>query len=131
MSTTSVEINEWRSARAETLVSDNRLIIALHWLPDGRLIYALAGRGSSLWTVTLKQSGKVPEPPRRIATTGHGWISRITGSADGKALIFLRANSLPSIYGSAQEFVEACILSRFLKNDKFCFCDRHALRLKQ
>ena len=35
------------------------------------------------------------------------------------------------LVGSAQEFDEACILSRFLKNDKFCFCDRHALRLEQ
>jgi Tol biopolymer transport system component/DNA-binding winged helix-turn-helix (wHTH) protein len=98
MSTNSVEVNEWQNARAETLVSDSRLIIALHWLPDGRLIYAPAGDDSSLWTVMLQQSGKVPEPPRRIATTGHGWISRISGSADGKALIFLRANSSPNIY---------------------------------
>jgi hypothetical protein len=35
------------------------------------------------------------------------------------------------LLGSAQEFDGACILSRFLKNDKFCFCDRHALRLEQ
>ena len=33
--------------------------------------------------------------------------------------------------GSAQEFDGARILSRFLKNDKFCFCDRHALRFEQ
>jgi Tol biopolymer transport system component/DNA-binding winged helix-turn-helix (wHTH) protein len=99
MSTTSVEVNEWQNARAETLVSNSRLIPALHWLPDGRLVYALGGGpDSSLWTVTLQQSGKVPEPPRRIATTGRGWISRITGSANGKGLIFLRANSLPNIY---------------------------------
>jgi Tol biopolymer transport system component len=98
MSTDSVEVNEWQNARAETLVSDNRLIIALHWLPDGRLIYALDGDDSGLWTVTLQQSGKVPELPRRIAATGHGSISRITGSADGKALIFLRGNSSPTVY---------------------------------
>jgi Tol biopolymer transport system component/DNA-binding winged helix-turn-helix (wHTH) protein len=98
MSTNSIEVNEWQNGRAETLVSDRRLIVALHWLPDGRLIYALAGHGSSLWTVTLQQSGKDSEPPRRIATTGHGWISRISGSADGKALIFLRANSSPNVY---------------------------------
>ena len=98
MSTNSVEVNEWQNARAETLVSDSRLIIALHWLPDGRLIYALAGHDSSLWTVALQQSGKVPEPPRRIVTIGNGWISQITGSADGKALIFLRQNSRPNIY---------------------------------
>jgi hypothetical protein len=36
-----------------------------------------------------------------------------------------------TIMGSAQEFGGTCILSRFLKNDKFCFCDRHALRLEQ
>ncbi len=33
--------------------------------------------------------------------------------------------------GSAQELGETRILSRFLKNDKFCFCDRHALCLEQ
>ena len=98
MSTNSIEVNEWQNARAETLVSDNRLIIALHWLPDGRLIYALArarlkpvdGDVTAIW--------KDFRAPRRIATTGRGWISRITASADGKALIFLRANSLPNIY---------------------------------
>ena len=45
----------------------------------------------------------------------------------------LGAAILPAqeLNGSAQEFDEACILSRFLKNDKFCFCNRHALRLEQ
>ena len=33
--------------------------------------------------------------------------------------------------GSAQEFDETCILGRFLQNDEFCFCDRHALGLEQ
>ena len=33
--------------------------------------------------------------------------------------------------GSAQEFVETRISGCFLKNDEFCFCDRHALCLKQ
>ena len=97
-STNSVEVNEWQNARALTVVSESRAIIALHWLPDDRLIYALAGHSSSLWTLTLPQSGKVPEPPRRIPTTGRGWISGIKGSADGKTLIFLRADSLPNIY---------------------------------
>jgi hypothetical protein len=36
-----------------------------------------------------------------------------------------------SISGSAQEFVESRISGCFLKNDEFCFCDRHALRLEQ
>jgi hypothetical protein len=33
--------------------------------------------------------------------------------------------------GSAQEFVETRISGCFLKNDEFCFCDRHALRFEQ
>jgi DNA-binding winged helix-turn-helix (wHTH) protein/Tol biopolymer transport system component len=119
MSTNSVEINEWQNGRVETLVSETRLIIALHWLPDSRLIYALAGHGASLWTVTLPQSGKVSEPPRRIATTGSGWISRISGSADGKALIFLRANSSPNVYvGTLAEDGSQLIAHRRLTLDE-------------
>jgi hypothetical protein len=52
----------------------------------------------------------------------------------GAALSRMGATSLSfalCFIGSAQEFDGACILSRFLKNDKFCFCDRHALRLEQ
>jgi DNA-binding winged helix-turn-helix (wHTH) protein len=37
----SVEVNEWESARAATLFSDARLSPAMDWLPDGSLIYAL------------------------------------------------------------------------------------------
>src|SRR6266404_5687221 len=101
--TRSVEVNEWESASAQTLFSDSGLNSALHWLPDGRLIYALfppqtTGPGdSSVWAVSPPQAGKISEPPKRI-TEGYGAISRISGSADGKALIFLRENWLPSIY---------------------------------
>src|SRR6266481_5772204 len=67
------------------------------WFPDGRLVYALAGHDSSLWIVSLQQSGKISEPPKRIAQ-GNGWVRQVTGSADGKALTFLRENWSPSIY---------------------------------
>jgi DNA-binding winged helix-turn-helix (wHTH) protein/Tol biopolymer transport system component len=101
--TRSVEVNEWQKTRAETLFSDSGLSPVLHWLPDGRLIYALGtqqtpGPGdSSVWMVSLPQAGKISEPPKRI-TQGYGSITQITGSAEGKALIFLRENWLPSIY---------------------------------
>jgi Tol biopolymer transport system component len=101
--TRSVEVNEWESASAQTLFSDSGLNSALHWLPDGRLIYTLfppqtTGPGdSSVWTVSPPQAGKISEPPKRI-TEGYGAISLISGSADGKALIFLRENWSPSIY---------------------------------
>ena len=88
--TSSVEVNDWQNARAETLFSDNRLTPALHWLPDGRLIYVLAGQGiwqqdSSLWMVSLQKSGKISGSPKRI-TQGHGSILAVAGSVDGKVL---------------------------------------------
>jgi Tol biopolymer transport system component/DNA-binding winged helix-turn-helix (wHTH) protein len=99
--TSSVEVNEWQKASAETLFSDSRLSPALHWLPDGRLIYAFGStqhqQDSSLWVVPLQQSRKISSPPSRL-TGGQGWISQVTGSGDGKVVIFLRGNWLPSVY---------------------------------
>jgi len=97
----SVEITEWKTAKSETLFSDSRLSPALHWLPDDRLIYAFGSaqqqQDSSLWYVLLQQSRKIASPAKRM-TAGHGWISQVTGSADGRVVIFLRGNWLPSVY---------------------------------
>jgi len=97
----SIEINEWRSARAETLFSDNRLGPALRWLPNGRLVYAFGDeenrQGASLWMMPPQQSGKIAESSKRI-TRGIGWIGQINGSDDGKTLTFLRENTLVSIF---------------------------------
>ena len=107
--TSSVEVNDWQNATAETLFSDERLTFGLHWLPDGRLIYALSGaqisnwqdsQESSLWMVSLQQSGKISGQPKRV-TQGHGRISNISGSADGKVLIYRSENWSPSVYVGA------------------------------
>jgi Tol biopolymer transport system component len=100
--TRSVEVNEWQNARAETVLSDNLLTSVLHWLPDGRLIYVLANeenwnQDSSLWMVSLQQSGKTSAPAKRIMQ-GNGLITQINGTADGKKLIFLRVNGAPTAY---------------------------------
>lgn len=47
--------------------------------------------------VSLQESRKVSAPPKRIAG-GHGLISQVAGSADGRVVIFLRGNWLPSVY---------------------------------
>jgi serine/threonine protein kinase len=100
--TNSVEVNEWLRAKAETVFSDSRLSSAVHWLRDGRLIYALGStqhnqQDSSLWVMSLRQSAGVSSPPKRI-TGEHGWISQIDGSDDAKRVFFLSGNWLPSVY---------------------------------
>ncbi len=101
--TRAVELNEWQSAGAQTLFADNRLATALHWLPDGRLIYVLDAqqpfgrRDSSVWTMSPPRGGKISQPAKRIVQ-GNGAIRQIAGSADGKVLITLRENWSPSIY---------------------------------
>jgi DNA-binding winged helix-turn-helix (wHTH) protein/Tol biopolymer transport system component len=95
--TSSVELNDWQNARAETLFSDGRLTPALHWLPDG-LIYGLEDqRDSSLWMVPLQRSGKISGSPKRV-TQGQGLILHITGSADGKIISFLSEHWSASVY---------------------------------
>jgi DNA-binding winged helix-turn-helix (wHTH) protein/Tol biopolymer transport system component len=99
--TNSVEINEWQRGNAAILFSDAALSPALHWLKDGRLIYALGSpqnqKDSTLWVVSLQQSSRLSSRPKRI-TGAHSWISQVTGSADGKVVIFLRGDVLPSVY---------------------------------
>jgi len=99
----SVEVNDWQSARERTLFSDDRLAAALHWVSDGRLVYALGNvktssrQDSTLWAASLRQSGEVSDPPKRIAQ-GHGQIAQITGSIDGGVLIFRSSTWSPSVY---------------------------------
>jgi Tol biopolymer transport system component/DNA-binding winged helix-turn-helix (wHTH) protein len=95
----SVEVNDWENARAETLFSDGHLTPALHWLPDGLLLYGLGEnqQDSSLWMVSLQKSGKISSSPKRI-TQGQGSIRRLTGSVDGKVISFLSEHWSPSVY---------------------------------
>lgn len=101
----SVQVNEWAKAKAVTSFSDARLSPALRWLPDGRLIYAFGStqhqQDSSLWAASLQPSKVVSLPSRRLIK-GHGWISRIVSSADGKVLAFLEGDWLSSVYLGAR-----------------------------
>jgi len=99
-------VNDWQRARAETIFSDDGLSAALHWLSDGRLVYALGNvktssrKDSSLWVVSLQASGRISRSPKRIAQV-HGRVSHITGSLDGKVLIFRSDTWSPSVYISS------------------------------
>jgi dipeptidyl aminopeptidase/acylaminoacyl peptidase len=62
MSTNSVEVNEWQNARAETLVSDSRLLLRC-WLPMAPHLCPCRD-DSSPGTVSVDSNlEKVPEPP--------------------------------------------------------------------
>src|SRR5260370_17921823 len=69
---------------------------------------------------------------RRERSGSGGDYNQSVRMAERRKTVFISCKQeLECKIGSAQEFDGACILSRFLKNDKFCFCDRHALRLEQ
>ena len=97
----SLELAEWQGARSQIIFSDPRLGSALHWLPDGRLLYVLAEdapnvNDSNAWAITLR-SAKVNGAPTRI-TRGLGQISTITASGDGKLLAFVRESRQSHVY---------------------------------
>src|SRR5262249_7186083 len=92
---------DWRTRHIQSLLVDNRLGPAVHWLPSGKIVYTLADPGNqqaaSLWMVSPQESTKVLASSKRI-TQGIGWISQLTGTADGKELAFLRENTVTSVY---------------------------------
>jgi DNA-binding winged helix-turn-helix (wHTH) protein/Tol biopolymer transport system component len=98
----SIEVNEWRKARSQTLLSDNRLCPSVYWLPNGSLVYCLGDvenqQGASLWTMRAQQSQTTVDAAKRLTPREIGWVSQFTGSDDGGILTFLRENSFSSIY---------------------------------
>jgi DNA-binding winged helix-turn-helix (wHTH) protein/Tol biopolymer transport system component len=101
LTTHSEEISEWEKKTQETLFANDRLDLALHWLPDDRLIYALSSlqpmQDSSLWVTPLGKDSGASAVAKQIAG-GNGWIPRMSGRADGKTVVFARGNRSPSVY---------------------------------
>lgn len=120
----SVEVNEWQKAHAETLFSDSHLSPALLWLPDGRLTYEIGddSQNASAWMVLPQRSSNIRSLSVRI-TRGSGWSSQITGSADGKILLFLRNNSQTSVSVGAL----AASGTRLLENKRLIMDENMAL----
>ena len=96
----SIEITEWGNAHVERLLSDSQLGIALNWLPDGRLIFSRWNsdqrQDAGLWAVSPGPSGNIATPKQVVG--GHGWISEISRSHDGKVVTYLRGNFVPTAY---------------------------------
>jgi Tol biopolymer transport system component/DNA-binding winged helix-turn-helix (wHTH) protein len=88
---------------ASLILSDSRLGEALAWSPDGRLVYSLAeprpNQGdSNLWAITIDSRNlRAFGQPTRI-TNGPDKKVRLSLSANGKQLTFLRWRGEPHIY---------------------------------
>jgi Tol biopolymer transport system component/DNA-binding winged helix-turn-helix (wHTH) protein len=91
-----------------SILSDGRLGEALAWAPDGRLVYSLAERppnqnDSNLWTINIEpRNARAAGQPVRI-TSGPDRKSRLSLSADGKHLTFLRSRGEAHVYVSEVE----------------------------
>ena len=85
------------------ILSDSRLGEALAWAPDGRLVYSLAeprpNQGdSNLWAIPIdSRNVRASGQPARI-TSGPDKKVRLSLSANGKELTFLRWRGEPHIY---------------------------------
>lgn len=115
LGTGSIEINEWRKAHIQELLSDSQLGPALNWLADGQLIYSRWNsdrrEDAGLWTVSPGQSGKAVSAPKQLLR-GHGWISQISRSNDGKVVTYLRGNLVPNAYIATLDPSQQRVLSK-------------------
>jgi eukaryotic-like serine/threonine-protein kinase len=88
----SIQIRDLKGGPATTLVSSRRLRDHV-WLPDGRLIYALAEEGNedtcNYWTLLVDpRTGKATDSPRRLTNWGGFCLDHTSVTADGKRLVF-------------------------------------------
>jgi Tol biopolymer transport system component len=76
----------------------------LYWLGDGRLIYSLAEsppneNDSNLWTITVDPvKGVALGKPERLTNWAGFSLGRISATADGKRMAFIKSRSQISIY---------------------------------
>jgi len=100
--TSSVEINEWQSARAETLFRTTTYRPQCTGYPMGvsstRSTCSNGSNqpGSTLWTLRCNNLGKLWELRNKLAKA---WTRfACNGKRDGKALIFRSDNWSPNVY---------------------------------
>jgi eukaryotic-like serine/threonine-protein kinase len=88
----SINIRNLKGGAATTLVSSRRLRDHV-WLPDGRLLYALAEEGNeetcNYWVLPIdERTGNAIEAPRRLTNWGGFCLDHTTVTADGKRMVF-------------------------------------------
>ena len=96
-----IETVELATGKTTTVFSDFRIGAGLAWSSDGRLLFTRAEEGSNIksdvWSLRVDRSGERKGDLIQL-TTGPDWKPRPELSADGKHLVFLRNNIVPTIY---------------------------------
>ena len=97
----SIEMSDVQSGTAKTVLSDPRVDGGPLWLRDGRLLYVMDEPStqvdSNLWALRLDRNGSPKGSPSRI-TTGSGLIIRLSMTADGSRLLFVRTKPEMDVY---------------------------------
>ena len=107
---TLIETRDLQSEQHPTVVvSDEKVVTSfinapLWWLPDGRLIYSLAGsipneRESDLWAIKVDPSTGKPRGDPEQLTNWAGFLTNdISAAANGKRLVVVKSHSQDTIY---------------------------------
>ena len=97
-----IETFDVATGRTETILADYKLRYGLAWTRDGRIVFSQAeappNQGeSNVWYVRVDGSGRREGIPQRL-TSGPDWKPVINASEDGKRVLFIRTNIVPTIY---------------------------------
>ena len=99
-----IETFDVASGRTETILADYKLRYGLAWARDGQIVFSQAeappNQGeSNVWCVKVDGSGRREGIPRRL-TSGPDWKPVVNASEDGKRVLFIRTNIVPTIYAA-------------------------------
>jgi DNA-binding winged helix-turn-helix (wHTH) protein/Tol biopolymer transport system component len=98
-----LESYDLKSGKTRTILSDYRLEEGVAWTRDGRLLFSLSEEPpnqveSNVWALHIDgRTGKPLGNPERI-TSGPDAKPLESVSADGKRMVFVRTNIVPTVY---------------------------------
>ena len=97
-----IETFDVRTGKTAVVLSDYKLRYGLTWTRDGRILFSEAepppNQGeSNVWFVRADKNGQREGEPQRL-TSGPDWKPVINASEDGKRVLFIRTNIVPTIY---------------------------------
>jgi Tol biopolymer transport system component/DNA-binding winged helix-turn-helix (wHTH) protein len=97
-----IETVDLATGKTSTVFSDYRVGGGLTWSADGRLLFSRVDEGSNIksdvWSLRVDERTGESRGDLTQLTSGPDWKPRPEISADGKHMVFLRNNIVPTIY---------------------------------